>query len=195
MGINVQTVGVQTVGVQTVGTRLRKALVVLGCVLLVVLAIAVAYSLEPQVWYSQATNYSYEKQSSGWVTYNDQTDSTSNGSFTDVYCQDKGSFSCKFTLVVQLTGASFILNNSTPQMSLQEAELPITLQGGQSTTTRLYFSIDQNVTIFYISIGVKPNQLFMQSRNVMFLGFGQNPLPYYKSSDLRSNETFEPNAY
>ncbi len=166
---------------------MKKALVAFVCVAVMVLAIAV-YFLEPQVSYWQATNYRFERQNGNWVTHDLATNSTSNGVFTDIYCQNRGAFNCKFTLVVQLTGATFIQNGSNPQISPQKAVLPVNLLGGQTHGTRLYFSIDQNVTTFFISIGVKPNQLFMRSSNHMW--DGQNPLPYFDS-----NYGFEPNAY
>ncbi len=157
---------------------MKKARVALVCVAVMVLAIAV-YFLEPQVWYRQATIYRYEQQNGNWATFDYLTNSTSNGVFTDVYCQNRGAFNCKFDLVVQLTGATFIQNSSNPQISLQKAVLPVNLRSGQTHDTRLYFSIDQNVTIFNISIDVKPNQLFMRSTNSMW--DGQNPLPYFES--------------
>lgn len=151
------------------------ALVCVAIVVLTVAVVAEVYSLEPQVWYNQATNYGYEQQNGNWVTYNSLTNSTSNGTFTDVFCQDTGSFSCKFTLTIELTGATFNQNSSNPLTSPQETELPISLHSGQSYSTRLYFSIDQNVTAFCISINVKPDQLFMRSLNNMW--DSQNPCP------------------
>ena len=139
-----------------------------GVAVLVIAAAAVIYFSAPEVWYWQAGNYRYEKQGAGWVTFNYETNSSSNGTFTAVYCQNKGSFDTKFDFVVKLTGAAFRTDtDSNPNIKETEADLSVTLHSQQAYSTRLYFSIDQNVSRFDISINLQPHQLFMRSRNTI----------------------------
>jgi len=154
--------------------------------ILVVTGVLAIYSSEPVVKYWQATNYEYQRTSEGWVTFNFATNETSNGTFTTVYCQDTGLSDCRLDLIVRLTNATFLQNGTNQQTCGTVAKLSMTLQSGETNSTRLYFSIDQNANRFFILLTLKANQLFMRSNVANW--DGQNPIPYEKTL----NNNFDP---
>jgi len=177
----------------------KKNKILLGVVIIAILILAtpsIIYFSEPQINYWNDT-YNYQKANGQWETidYN-HNNQKYNGTFITFGCLNKGTLNGKFDLIVRLTNATFIQNDTNNSWMIgAEAKLPITLHSMEEQNTNLYFSINEGANGFVVSLTLEPSQLFMRSIEANW--DGQNPIPYTPSTGQHTqNPTdFGPDLY
>jgi hypothetical protein len=122
-----------------------------------------------------------QKVNSQWHTFFVENGTSNSQVFTQVYCQNKGLFEGNFQVTVNLVNATFVTSNTqSPQLtSSTSIKLPFTLRSGEKTQTTVYFTIDDNVTQFEISVLFQTNQLFIRNTEANYGGQSHFPYDYW----------------
>ncbi len=159
----------------------------------VVLSAIVVWAAEANIDYGINMDYVYQKDGNEWVTLNWLNETQMNGTFINIKCLNRGTFTGSFILLVTFTNASVatdttepyeVINNTTAKLSYQ-------LGGHEAHSRDVYFTINDDVKSFRVSFSVESSQLLLRSDATLFhMGFLGN------SADYRYRDNrFVPNAH
>lgn len=110
-------------------------------------------------------NFSYEKDGNNWVTYNLISHNSTEGMLVSVECQNIGTRSGVFDIVLEFTNASFSNETRQPyaQLSNSTVEFPMTLQANESKIIDAYFRVNDGISGFKIKVSFESSQPSIRS--------------------------------
>jgi len=140
----------------------RSSAIFLIAVLVVSTSALVYFSMPDIHYYSYSILTEYQKNGDHWYTIYVEDNSSLNGTFTTISCQNKGLFASSFSIIITLENAYFSSNQgeSNGETNGTVAEIPYILQPMEENITAIPFVI--NSTHFTISISVKTSQTFIR---------------------------------
>jgi len=137
----------------------RKHFKIIGIVILVLVAVSAVFVI---VWEAEPT-ISY------WLAAADTYPPNADNSLT-INCQNTGSLTGTFDLVIQFTRANFSsAQNSQPihQIDNQTVRFTCTLAPGQQQATQVHFTVNDNTIDFYVFLSFQQNgsNFFVKSKS------------------------------
>jgi hypothetical protein len=138
-------VAIVAVAAALVLKKRRKLIAAVASVVFAAIAIVgLVWFTQASVYYSFDSAASYPRAGDNYITLN---------------CKNTGYVEGTFSLVTQFMNANFSAETDQPYERLSDsaAKFTHTLRGGEKQSTKVYFSIHENVTEFFISLSYQQN--------------------------------------
>jgi hypothetical protein len=165
--------------------RKKKALLALALIFVVAVSAVSVWLTEANIRYAFNVDYSYQKDGDQWVTVDSVNDKQMNGTFININCSDYGYFEGSFSLIVTFKNATFSTATARPyeQVNGTTTKFSYKLLAGESRSTDVYFTIDDNATSFLISLWFESSQVFLRSSEGNWLGVNTLYYEYWNETN------------
>ena len=146
--------------------RKRNLIISIGLILVIATSSVVWLWLnEASINYGFNVDYKYEKQGDQWFTVDVNSNNHMNDTFININCANAGYLDGTFSLIIKLTNAMFSTKTQQPYEQIDSNTVKVTyiLHQNERKSPNIYFTIEENVISFVISLSIEHGQTLMRS--------------------------------
>jgi hypothetical protein len=162
--------------------RHRKIAIAIVLIGVIAISASLVWLTEADIRYGFNMDYEFQMKDGQWVTVNWIDNQQMNGTFVNIECGNRGYSSGSFSLIVTFTNATFSATAEPyEQINSTTAKISYTLAANEARSTNVYFTINDGVKSFLVSVWFESGQVFQRSTESNWLGI--NTLDYELQPD------------